>query len=193
MYYTGQQLHIRRTELLESSIRKGKHSEYIQVTRNGKTFQQLRSINDKIESSPGLQFIEMMSHLTSDKQKAFFSWQLRESRPCKIEPAPKNIRKGKPQIKQCFKNSIDVVLQNSDVKYVEGFVTFHGIHIEHAWNKIGDKYFDVTREGPLSKHSDFDEYVSIIELSGEEVYKQMHEVGYYGPFLNNYYNKTVNK
>ena len=56
----------------------------------------------------------------------------------------------------------------------------HGIPIEHAWNKIGDVYFDVTSEISGIKHK---EYISIIELNSDKIWKYADETGFYGPFM----------
>ena len=54
----------------------------------------------------------------------------------------------RPVPKECYSNSFHTAefLSEFDVEYCEGYIVFMGIPIEHAFNKIGDKYFDVTQE-----------------------------------------------
>ncbi len=136
--------------------------------KNGTTFYQNREVSE--ENSELKEHFKRLVKITSGKQKEFFSWQLKKTKVCKISTTPNDIKVGHPQLKQCYQNSFDVVMLNKDVKYCEGFVSFMGIPIEHAWNKIGDEYFDVTADGPLKdRQGKFDEYLSVIELSKEEL------------------------
>ena len=50
--------------------------------------------------------------------------------------------------KGCYKNAFKVaeLFQDKDIKYCEGFYGFNNFFIDHAFNKIGDKYFDITME-----------------------------------------------
>jgi len=85
--------------------------------------------------------------------------------------------------KQCYKNAAQLCTSCPGVKYVEGEISYHGIPIEHAWNKIDDKYFDITKDVLFNGSTDYAEYVSIIELSDTELYEFMIETGTYGGFL----------
>jgi len=69
------------------------------------------------------------------------------------------------------------------VMYVEGEISYHRVPIEHAWNKIDDKYFDITKDILFSTNSDYAEYVKIIELDVMELLSFMNETGTYGGFL----------
>ena len=46
-----------------------------------------------------------------------------------------------------------------------------GIGIEHAFNKIKDKYVDITAELVLGKDVTKEDYISIIEIKDEKVLK----------------------
>ena len=52
--------------------------------------------------------------------------------------------------KECYKNAaqIAIYLSNPDrnIEYVEGRAMVAGFPVEHAWNKVDDKYFDATFE-----------------------------------------------
>jgi len=71
--------------------------------------------------------------------------------------------------KQCFKNAYnlaDDIFRHSDglVKYVEGRVLVANfLPIEHAWNRIGDKYFDATFELSLGKDVTTENYALLAE------------------------------
>ena len=68
--------------------------------------------------------------------------------------------------------------------YCEGYTSYMGIPIEHAFNKVGDKYIDITSELVLKKDVTDDEYVLLGEFTKEDVYKVTNETGYYGGVYN---------
>ena len=75
-----------------------------------------------------------------------------------------------PQPKQCFKNAQKFVMNFPLFnEYVEGEWGFSelGIGIEHAFNKIKDKYVDITAELVLGKDVTKEDYISIIEIKDE--------------------------
>lgn len=52
-------------------------------------------------------------------------------------------KKGKPQ--QCYKNALEDALAHPDRNYVEGFVSVHGVPIQHAWTvDASGQIFDST-------------------------------------------------
>jgi hypothetical protein len=65
-----------------------------------------------------------------------------------------------PKAKECYANSLHTAecLRDFGVEYCEGYLVFYGIPIDHAFNKIGDKYFDVTQEIALGHPVDEQEY-----------------------------------
>lgn len=70
-------------------------------------------------------------------------------------------------------------MENPEVKYVEGYMTVIGIPIDHAFNKIGDYYFDVTVDFLLDS-KDKGDYNVIGEWDYREALSIMAEEGYYG-------------
>lgn len=130
----------------------------------------------------GLDWLKSLSTINSN-QANYFKWQFENANVVTISKTPKDIIKGVHSIKECFKNAYKIVSDNysKDVKYVEGIVVYSGIPIEHAWNKIGDIYFDVTAE--IKGHK-YDEYISIAEINIDELLKYANETGKYGPYLN---------
>ena len=111
--------------------------------------------------------------ITSGKQKEFCAFKLEHAK----EVAPVSIRdvftdeeierikrEVRPEKKHCFKNATLMTQLFPDVVYVEGELGIMGvIGIEHAFNRKGDKYFDVTMEMCLGKDVTKESYVSILE------------------------------
>ena len=76
------------------------------------------------------------------------------------------------------------------VKYVEGKMTCCGAFgIEHAWNKVGDKYVDITMEIVLDRDPTKEEYMALGEYDQETVVSICSEVGFYGSVYPILYNK----
>ena len=81
------------------------------------------------------------------------------------------------------------------VEYVEGYLNMNGLPIEHAFNVIDGKYFDITMELALKKHFDrerTDTYVSIGTFSVNEVRKKYDSESLLQSEITVYINK-VNK
>ena len=66
------------------------------------------------------------------------------------------------------------------VQYVEGFVEVGGLPIDHAFNRRGDKYFDITFE-LIAKYK-VKEYVSSWEIDGLECTRISLATGKYGRY-----------
>lgn len=86
--------------------------------------------------------------------------------------------------KQCFANSFRIadVIRHWDgsIKYVEGRVLIANfLPIEHAWNKVGDKYFDATFELALCYDVTKESYAMLQEYKVYEVREVLLERGYY--------------
>jgi hypothetical protein len=47
-------------------------------------------------------------------------------------------------MKECFDNAYKYVTRNTDATYVLGYMSFHGMPIEHAWIKEKGKYHEIT-------------------------------------------------
>lgn len=103
----------------------------------------------------------------------------------------------RPKVKECYKNAYNMadVFQDRNVEYVEGYLNMGGLPIEHAFNVIDGKYFDITLELVTNKkfptNRTNDTYVSIGTFNLDEVRRVLLQNGYYGQiyetlFLNNY-------
>lgn len=98
----------------------------------------------------------------------------------------------KPQVKQCYRNAHLLTLMFPDkVQYVEGKV-FAIIPIEHAFNKVGDKYVDITFEYALNNDPTQYEYVSIGEYKADLIQSIAEETGVYGEYYRYLYMKKEN-
>ena len=85
----------------------------------------------------------------------------------------------KPRQHECYRNAHEAT-RILGVKYVEGFVEVGGLPIDHAFNKRGDKYFDITTELVLKEPCK--EYVSTWELDGLECARISLITGVYGSY-----------
>lgn len=94
------------------------------------------------------------------------------------------------KLKGCYSNSCKLIenLSGIDIMYVEGYM-FTLFPIIHAFNKIGDKYIDITREFAFKNDDLFskDEHYSIIELNRSDMYKYMAKCNTYGEFMIQYF------
>lgn len=87
--------------------------------------------------------------------------------------------------KQCFKNAFQIadVIRHWDgsIKYVEGRVLIANfLPIEHAWNKVGDKYFDATFELALGYDVTKESYAVLQEYKVSKVREVLLQRRYYG-------------
>ena len=66
---------------------------------------------------------------------------------------------------------------NYGFEYVEGeWGVGGGFGIEHAFNRKGDKYFDLTSEIVLNKNVDEEEFISVAEFSADFVRNTLLEL-----------------
>lgn len=97
----------------------------------------------------------------------------------------------KPQPKECYKNAhLLCILFPDKFKYCEGKVNLF-INIDHAFNKVGDSYIDITFEFALNENPCLYEYVSFGEYDAETIEKVSEETGYYGDIYRYLYNKSL--
>ena len=132
--------------------------------------------------------MKQMASLMSGNQREYFDQMVRDARSVKVlkladvltEEQVDIICNLNLQYKQCYKNATLISQAIPEVEYVEGRVgifTDLCLPIEHAWNKLGDKYFDATAE---ILELEFGEYVSLIEVDSKEVMNIAIENEFYG-------------
>lgn len=146
--------------------------------------------------------LRMFADMTGGNQKKFFEFQLASAKVVKCVPLKELFsneeiklikRLVKPQKKECYKNAHLMTNYFSGVEYVEGKVKLEcGISVEHAFNRKGDKYFDITWELALNDKTDGVEYLSIGEYDQETINQIAVENGVYGDiFRSMFLNKNL--
>ena len=94
----------------------------------------------------------------------------------------------KPQPQQCYRNAhLLCQLFPERVRYCEG-KTQKLIPIDHAFNRVGDKYVDITFEFALGDDQLTEyEYVVFGEYDLQTINRITEETGYYGDIYRNVY------
>ena len=118
------------------------------------------------------------SHQARDRDWEYFSSAeciLKEGLHFKGELSlPGWIDKGEP--KECYRNASNLVMRHDNLRYVEGYATFHSIPIEHAWvyDMVTGQYHDPTwtSEGPR-------EYYGVV-FANDYILSMMVKTGRYG-------------
>ncbi len=72
------------------------------------------------------------------------------------------------------------------VRYIEGRFSYLGLPIEHAFNRIGDKYIDITVELALKEDVSEHKYMAYAEYDSEQIFEAAIETGYYGNYYQYY-------
>lgn len=86
----------------------------------------------------------------------------------------------RPEVKGCYRNAHLLTLLFPDrVRYVEGKV-HTVIPIDHAFNKVGEKYVDITFEFALNENQTQWEYVAFGEYTADVIQTIVKQTGYYG-------------
>lgn len=94
----------------------------------------------------------------------------------------RNIR---PKKKQCYKNAT-LLADMFGCEYCEGYM-LHVFPVEHAFNKVGDKYVDITVEFALKEDVKKIEYTVIGTYTKEEVKGVCLRTSMYGNVYNEKY------
>lgn len=150
----------------------------------------------KSQNSHLIDYLEGLAKMNvNEKQKAFFEWEKNNAKQIHLvhvdeirKKYPKidaYLKDENPVIKQCYMNASKLTIAVPEVQYIEGMVNMSGLPIEHAWNKIGDEYFDITNDIALKDldKMPFTEYVSIVELKEDELLKYAMKTGTYGGMI----------
>lgn len=144
--------------------------------------------------------IEMMLELPlHERQKAYFQDLLNAAKPVKIVPAADVLEDYeldyirhviKPKPKECYRNSHLLCEAFPErILYCEG-KTNVPIPIDHAFNKVGDAYIDITFEFALHENPSIYEYVTFGEYDAKTIRKAVLETGYYGEIYKWLYYQT---
>ena len=127
-----------------------------------------------------MEHIKMLCNITSGEQKKYYQYQLDCTKPIECVSIREVLSESEidliksiinPQPKECYKNAARLAMLFPDrVEYVEGYYGVMGVlGTEHAWNRVGDKYIDITSELVLEKNIADEHYVQIMTLGANEV------------------------
>ena len=154
--------------------------------------------------------LRQLAEIMQDKQKAYYDKMLADATPVRITPLSEvfdeeTIRMIKeaidPQPKECYRNATMLCeMFKGIVSYVEGrYTVMCTFSTEHAWNKIEDKYIDITAELALGRtNPNEEEYIALGEYDESEILPYLFESKVYGgiyeqKFLENYGKDLSNK
>lgn len=150
--------------------------------------------------------IKTLIQITSGKQKAFYEHVLQTLKPVNLVSVydvftPEEIEliqyQVEPEIKQCYRNSFLTTLLFPDkVRYVEGKVNtpeLPGLIIDHAFNRVGDSYIDITFELVLKEDITQCQYASIAEYDMPTLEDITSDMDYFGGVYIHEYIKNYGK
>lgn len=134
---------------------------------------------DNKTKNPIIRELKELSKIGNERQRAYIEQVLKDAKPIKCVPldevfTPAEIRTIKkvlrPKKRQCYRNSaLMTELFPDKCKYVEGY-GWNGIFkVEHAFNRVGDKYIDITYELVLRVDVSELPYVALIEAERDEI------------------------
>lgn len=139
------------------------------------------------------QYFDLEISACRGSKRAEFIQSIRDDlKPCKVVSVRElfteeqvRLMKSIVEQKQCFKNAYNLaeIIKHPDgnVKYVEGRVLVANfLPIEHAWNCVGNKYFDATFELALGKDVTTENYALLAEYDLERVREIILERKYWG-------------
>lgn len=137
------------------------------------------------------------------RQAEFYRQMIQDAKPIEVVRlselfSPTEIKEIKrsvnPKVKECYRNATIFSHIYPEVKYVEGkYTVCRAFGIEHAWNKVGDKYVDITMELALDRDPTKEEYMALGEYDRETVVSVCSEVGFYGSVYQILYSKQKDR
>ena len=149
--------------------------------------------------------IEAFAAFTHGKQKDFYLSQLSDAKQVEVVSIYDVFDKYEieeikyvvnPEKKMCYRNAhLLTCLFPDKVKYVDGMVAVWntGFPIDHAFNKVGDKYIDITFEMVLCEDVSKYDYIKFGEYDIDQVENVSEKTGCYGECYKFYWmqeNKT---
>lgn len=139
----------------------------------------------------------------NDTQRGLYEWQSDSLEIVNIVPYGSNMKLAgivenflttfKPKTGDCFKMAANLTMFNSDIKYVEGMISYAGVPIDHAWNEYDGMYFDITDEVAFADRGGIkaEEHGKIVTYSTDELYKYMRKTAAYGSYITYYYKDSI--
>ena len=158
--------------------------------------------DERIKGNYMIEAMKAVSQLCGDTaQGRFYKTKADKAKPIHLtsvkelfseEELKELLRDVKPKIHGCFKTAQRLSMFHG-FEYVEGeWGVGGGLGIEHAFNRKGDKYFDLTSEIVLEKNIEEEEFVSIAEFSAKFVRNACLELKVYTALIPYKYNRDKN-
>lgn len=133
-----------------------------------------------MENNPIIEELQAFASMNwNAKQKAYFERMAADAKPVQCVSVrdvftADEIRQIKrvlrPKKHQCYRNAALLTeLFPGRVKYVEGFGWNRIVKVEHAFNRVGDKYIDITWEMVLNEDVTTYPYAALIEAECDEI------------------------
>lgn len=155
--------------------------------QNGRTYFGKTSMNKIIEK------MTARASMFSGEQKKAYEEILTDIKAVKVVPLKEVFSESevlfikkviKPRRNECYKNAFQLtMLFPNRVKYCEGETTVKQIvDIGHAWNKVDDKYVDITMELALGHDMDLlqEDYALFGEWDSGELLDLTSDMEFYG-------------
>lgn len=135
--------------------------------------------------------LRQLAAITSGRQREYYELLINRAVPVHISPLREVFNadelqqiKSAVQLqeKECYKNATMICgLFPDRVRYVEGRFTVCGaFSTEHAWNRLGGKYFDVTMELVLERNPEEEEYMALGDYTYQELLDYLLDAKVYG-------------
>ena len=150
-----------------------------------------------MESNSLIKQLEQLRDLMSNsRQIKWYEDLLKVAKPVSVSPISEVLSEEQIQFikdniqlrkKECYRHATLFCLYIPDSVYVEGQFSTLGLPIEHAFNKVGDKYIDITAELVLGEDVTKLEYISWGEYDINLVSKIITDRGYYGDIYRQLY------
>lgn len=137
--------------------------------------------------------MKTIASMLSGRQKEVYEEMIADAKDVKVVPLREVFTEEEidlikkvinPKQHECYKNAFQLTTLFSDrAKYCEGKTTVKKIvSIEHAWNKVDDKYVDITMELVLGHDMSAlqEDYASFGEWNSEELLDLASDMEFYG-------------
>lgn len=150
--------------------------------------------------NPIINEIEVMQRITTGRQNEYYSDLLQTAKPVNVVSVkdvftPEEIslikERIRPKKRQCYRNASLLTYLFPDVMYIEGKAMPENFFpIDHAFNKVGDFYIDITFELVLGEDVTKTDYVVLGEYDNNQVIEVSDETGIWGGCYNYYWKKN---
>ena len=158
-----------------------------------KTFAEYKLFENEESVSGAINMINMLARITSGTQQEMYQQMSRDAREIKCVPLSEVFTKGeiaeiksvvRPKAKCCYENAYHLASRmhntGKEILYCEGYMVFHGLPIEHAFNKVNGLYVDITAELVLGDDVTKNDYVAYGEWDENTALRAMALDGCYG-------------